>query len=121
MKNLLSIFFRSKSGSEELGKKILAIVADITEEVAPISQEKIQMDWYGAYDINPKHLVIWICLKSDKTKLDLSSNESLKSRFKDILKQHQYPAEAIDSVHIGFESQETVDRESKGNWYHHFK
>lgn len=32
-----------------------------------------------------------------------------------------YPAESQRFIHIGFESQETVNRESKGNWYHHFK
>ena len=35
--------------------------------------------------------------------------------------KHDYPADAQNNVHIGFESQETVDRESDGNWYLHFK
>jgi len=38
-----------------------------------------------------------------------------------LLKKHNYPIYALQFVYIGFESQETVDRESNGNWYHHFK
>ena len=121
MKSPLSIFFRSKSSSPKLKEKILAIVANIKDTVTPICKEKFEIHWYGAYEINPRHLVIWVCVQSDKTKQELSLNADLKVRFKSILIRHKYPAEAIDSVHIGFESQETVDRESKGNWYHHFK
>ncbi len=40
---------------------------------------------------------------------------------KEVLIKHDYPKEAIDLVHIGIESQETVERESDGNWYNHFK
>jgi hypothetical protein len=40
---------------------------------------------------------------------------------RDVLVQHGYPAAARDHVHIGLESQETVDRDAGGNWWHHWK
>lgn len=40
---------------------------------------------------------------------------------RNILAVHEYPIEGRPFVHIGFESEETVARESGGNWYYHFK
>jgi hypothetical protein len=101
--------------------KILAIKQDIENIISPICLEKFWIDWYGAYDVNPKHLVFWICLISDKMKTEFKSNTELLTRLRDLLAIHDYPEQARQSVFIDFESQETVDRESDGNWYHHFK
>jgi hypothetical protein len=51
----------------------------------------------------------------------LAGNIELMSALRALLERHEYPSESQKFVHIGFESQETVDRESKGNWYYHFK
>jgi uncharacterized damage-inducible protein DinB len=101
--------------------KILNIKGDIEKLIKPICSERFFVDWYGAYDINPKHLVYWICVQSDKMKNRLSGNIELMTALRALLEKHDYPAESQKFVHIGFESQETVDRESKGNWYYHFK
>jgi hypothetical protein len=79
------------------------------------------VEWYGAYDINPKHLAYWICVQTDKMKDELRENIELNNTLRTLLEKHEYPKDSQKAVHIGFESQETVDRESKGNWYHHFK
>jgi len=117
MINILKIFHSSKS----MKRKILDIVSDIKSVILSICSEKFWIDWYGAYDIDPKKLVIWICVESDEVKLKLESNSELNKKLSEILVKHDYPEQAIPFVHIGFESQETVDRVSKGNWYHHFK
>lgn len=106
---------------ELIKKKILDIKADIEKLIQPVCREKFSIDWYGAYDIDPKHLVYWICVKSDKMKNKLAGNQELVMHLRALLEKHEYPAESQKFVHIGFESQETVDRKSKGNWYHHFK
>lgn len=77
--------------------------------------------WYGAYHIDPKYLVIWVCVKTDKEKIALSSDAGLLMRLRMVLDDVEYPKAARKSVHIGFESSETVNRESEGNWYQHFK
>jgi hypothetical protein len=76
---------------------------------------------YGANHIHPKHLVYWICVKSDKEKKRLQTDHDLMSKLRNVLDIYNYPSEGRDSVYIGYESQETVDRESKGNWYWHWK
>jgi hypothetical protein len=102
-------------------KQILGIVDDIKTIVKSICEEKFWIDWFGAYDIDPKYLVVWICVESDKTKLNLESNVELVNKLREILVKYNYPKEAIPFVHIGFESQETVDRDSNGDWHKHFK
>jgi len=102
-------------------KKILDIKADIEKLIQPACSERFFVDWYGAYDINPKHLVYWICVQSDKMKNRLNENVELITALRVLLEKYEYPSESQKFVHIGFESQETVNRESKGNWYYHFK
>jgi len=102
-------------------KKILDIKTDIGKIIQPICPERFFIDWYGAYDINPKHLVYWVCVQSDNMKYKLAGNVELMAALRAVLENNDYPAESQKHVHIGFESQETVNRESKGNWYYHFK
>ena len=82
---------------------------------------KFSVIYYGAYEINPKYLVFWICVDTDKIKAELERDEELKNKLKNVLIKNEYPIEAIHNVQIGFESKETVNRESKGDWYLHFK
>lgn len=54
-------------------------------------------------------------------KIKLKSDAKLYEKLTHILDKHDYPIEARNEVGIYFESQQTVDRDSKGSWYHHFK
>ena len=117
MINILKIFVPKNS----LKRKIFDIVDDIKAEVKPYCDERFWIDWYGAYEIDPKNLAIWVCVKTDKTKLKLESNSELNTRLNQLFIKHDYPIQARSLVQVGFESQETVNRESHGNWYNHFK
>jgi len=117
-------YYRLKNNNEPnpgLKKKIDQIKSDIEDLVKPYCDEEFRVDWYGAYNINPKHLVFWICIKSDALKDRLKNNDILHRDLRSLLDKNDYPSEAREHVKMGFESQETVDRESNGNWYHHFK
>ena len=107
--------------NNSLKRKILNIVDDIKREVKPYCNERFWIDWYGTYEIDPKNLAIWVCVKTDQTKQKLTSNRELETKITDLLTKYDYPQQARSSVSIGFESQETVDRESGGDWYLHFK
>jgi hypothetical protein len=102
-------------------RKILDTVDHIKLIIHPICKEKFWIEWYGAYDIDPKNLVLWICVESDKVKSEFESNSKLLEELRETFLKNNYPEQAIPFIHIGFESQETVDRESNGNWYNHFK
>ncbi|RVU00046.1 hypothetical protein EOD41_13880 [Mucilaginibacter limnophilus] len=104
-----------------LKQKVLAIEVQIKQLVKQYCTENYWITHYGSFDIHPKHLVYWICVKSDKMKASLEQNTILNEQLRFVLRDNDYPEEGINHVHIGFESQETVDRESDGNWWFHWK
>ena len=99
----------------EQAEALISLIA--TDEVT----EKHWVTHYGANDIHPKHLVFWICVQTDKERDRLISDKPLMERLRNTLIEVDYPKEGRDFVFIGFESQETVDRESNGHWWHHWK
>jgi hypothetical protein len=100
---------------------VLDIKDHITQIIKRSCSEKFFIYWYGAYDLDPKYLVYWVCVKTDNMKAKLESDRDLNSELRQLLEAHEYPIEAREFVHLGFESQETVDKKSGGNWYQHFK
>lgn len=97
------------------------MIHDIKTIMPNYCEETCWVNVYGEYDIKPAYLVIWICVTSDGVKNALIANSPLMTKIKEIVVKNNYPENARDFIHIGFESQETVDRESKGDWFLHFK
>ncbi len=93
----------------------------IAAQIAIVTKEKHWVTHYGANDIHPKHLVYWICVQSDAEKKRLQDDSDLYRKLRSLLADYDYPLVGRNGVHIGFESQETVDREAGGNWWHHWK
>ncbi len=93
----------------------------ISKFLQPHVNEKYWVTHYGAMEIHPRHLVYWICVQSDLERDRLNKDMVLRVRLRDILDEYEYPLEGRNHVMIGFESQETVDRESNGHWWHHWK
>lgn len=106
---------------KSLDQKIQAIETDIERIIKPMTHEQFWVTHYGAVDIDPKHLVYRVCVQSDAEKSRLNNNQPLHDKLRELLTRHSYPARARENVFIGFESQETVDRESNGNWWYHWK
>ena len=69
---------------EYLQKKIQAIADDIQTLVRPHSPLSFEVIWYGAYEIDAKHLVFWICVQTDKLKKQLEADETLNAALKDL-------------------------------------
>ncbi|MBU0505818.1 hypothetical protein KJ708_07500 [bacterium] len=76
---------------------------------------------YGSFDIDPKNLVFWVCVNTDEERGELRKDKKLLESLRETLTKNEYPADARSHVSIGFESQETVDRESNGNWWEYFR
>jgi len=104
-----------------LGGKVRRIERAMKRLAKARSSEPTWVAEYGAFYIDPRHLVYWICVKTDAERDRLASDQEFGRELRELLVTFDYPAEARNHVHIGFESQETVDRRSGGNWFHHWK
>jgi hypothetical protein len=76
---------------------------------------------FGAYDIDPKNIVFVVGVTSDKEKNLLKSNSAFNNQLKQLLIKYTWPQEAQESVIFDIESQETVNRETNGHWWYHYK
>ena len=77
--------------------------------------------WFGAYDIDPKHLVFVLPVETDQVRDLLRADPEVRASLNALLERHNWPAEARPSVAFDIESAETVQRESNGHWWHHYK
>ena len=104
-----------------LGRKVRRIQRSLERLAKAAAREPLWVTRYGAFYIHPRHLVYWICVKTDAERDRLASDPNLVASLHHTLVECDYPLEGRSDVHIGFESQETVDRESEGNWWYHWK
>ena len=128
---LLDVFGKASASidSGSKGSSAAGDVAEITnrvremisDAVAPEVTEKYEIIYYGANYVHPGFLAFWICVQSDRERDRLRSNRGLMNRLRQTFVDADYPEDGRDDVDIGFESQETVNRESGGDWYKHFK
>lgn len=98
-----------------------AAMALLREVAAAAVNEEHSVAHYGSNHIHPRHLSIWICVQSDRERDRLQADVALMQRLRQTLDAVDYPAEGRDEVFFGFESQETVDRESDGDWWQHWR
>lgn len=108
----------SEFNIKEVTERIELAIKNMVERYV---HEKFWVTHYGANDIHPRHLVYWICVESDEEKKRLVDEKDLGKQLRALLVEHGYPIPGRHEVHIGFESKQTVDRESGGNWWHHWK
>jgi len=80
------------------------------------------MVWsFGVYYIDPKYLIFVVGVPTDDAKERLKSNSSFTASMTELLSKFNWPIQARHEVVFDIESQETVDRETNGNWWHHYK
>jgi hypothetical protein len=76
---------------------------------------------FGAYYIDPKYLVFVVGVPSDEEKNRLKTDPHFDQAMGALLIKHNWPLIAREHVIFDIESQETVDRETNGNWWYHYK
>jgi hypothetical protein len=100
---------------------IFNIKRAVKSKIKGICIENFWIDIYGSYYINPNNLVLLIAVQTDTLKSNLILNQGLKKDIKDIFIKYQFPIDSIGEIQIYFESQETVNQESKGDWHIHLQ
>ncbi len=76
---------------------------------------------FGAYEIDPKNLVFVVGVSTDLEKESLRANKVFQSDTRNLLAKYNWPLDSRTHIQFEIESQETVDRETNGNWWYHFK
>ena len=76
---------------------------------------------FGAYYIDPRHLVFVVGVQTDNEKYNSRISPEFTTEAKRLLEKYNWPEQARSSIGFDIESQETVDRETNGNWWHHYK
>ena len=76
---------------------------------------------YGAVDISPVHLAIWLITDTDAHRDQLLALQDFLQTCRAALVASGYPPEAVPHIHFGAASEETVQRDWGGNWWHFFK
>lgn len=76
---------------------------------------------FGAYYIDPKYLVFVAGVTSDRERNSLRNDNNFKAEMRQLLVKFNWPSAAREYVVFDVESQETVDRETDGNWWYHYK
>ena len=100
--------------------KIWRIESNLKALLKPAGIEPIVWS-FGAYYIDPRHLVFVVGVPSDRERDSLRRNKNFLSEMKGLLVRVNWPASAREHVHFDIESQETVNRENNGNWWLHYK
>lgn len=76
---------------------------------------------FGAYYIDPKYLVFVVGVTTDEAKETLKQSDNFNASMRALLGTFNWPKQARENVVFSIESQETVDRDSNGNWWYHYK
>lgn len=116
IKNLFS------SEDRSLNSRINAAIDRVKLELRTMTTEKAHVTHFGATDIDPKHLAVWLCVQSDLECERLEKeNLEIRQRVHACFRAEDYPEAAVPFIGVGIASQETVTRDYDGNWWYFFK
>jgi len=76
---------------------------------------------FGAVDIDLRNLAVWITADTDVQRDELRRSGALIDQFRVAFRDPGYPESAIPEIRFEFESQQTVDRDFNGTWWHAVK
>ncbi|HBH53281.1 MAG TPA: hypothetical protein DDY91_15450 [Planctomycetaceae bacterium] len=112
-------------GTGIVGIEIEEVTQWIEEEIQRVlASQMAEPFWvthYGANDIHHRHLVYWIVVRTDQEMARLDQDAELMKLLRGLLVASDYPVEGRDGVPIGFESHETVDRVTNGDFSMYWK
>lgn len=100
---------------------VQVIKKDVKYIVSETTQERYDVFTYGSYLFGENGLCILISVNTDKERDRIKADAKFFRRVSSSLVLRDFPEEARGRVVVWVESQETVDRESKGDWYQHMR
>ncbi|MFO0830641.1 MAG: hypothetical protein U0637_02245 [Phycisphaerales bacterium] len=103
---------------EALCDRVQAALRDVA---ASRTHERVWATHYGAVTIDPAHLVCWLVVQTEAERRRLEADAELTRRLRSVLDTLDYPASARAKAHIGFESEERVQRETGGDYWRYWK
>ena len=71
---------------------------------------------FGAARIDPRFLALWIATPTDAERDQLRADTNLMSALRAAFIRAGYPVDAVPSVRIAVESEETIARDFGGKW-----
>lgn len=112
---------RTGAGEEPLLRQAvrraeIAITSDVRRTIPDA-----RVTSFGAIDLYPACLAFWICVATDAQRDALLGDPTFAARMRRIVADCGYPQDSVDRVGFTSESDETVDRDWGGNWYHAMK
>jgi hypothetical protein len=100
---------------DDIANRAIQHVLDAHEDMRPPVVNHL---FYGATDIHPRHLVIWLAF-ADTPALQEAEKRGhcrlLRREIRAALRKGGYPAEVLSKIHIGFVSEQEVE-EAGGPW-----
>ena len=109
-----------RPGKAELEAKVLEaerVALEAVRETIPLASAF----HFGAYHIDPQHMAFWIMTETDAERDAVLTEGVADAAFRRALAERGYPRKAIPLITVTAESQETVDRDFGGNWWHAVK
>jgi hypothetical protein len=92
----------------------------LREHLAPRGYTQLEVHHFGAIDLHPRHLVICVCVGTDAERQQIiDSNPATLIRT--WLAEEGYPQDATPHIAVSIDSQETVDRDWKGDWHQYYQ
>lgn len=109
-------------------KELDAIVRTATDvvaaQIADTLPRLLHHFFYGASAIHPRHLVCWYLFATDAEYAEAQQNgltKRIDQLTRDALCQNGYPAEFVPEISVNFTTDEDIQRETGGNYWHYFK
>jgi hypothetical protein len=112
----------------KLQQRLDEIVRAATDNVAvSVSGEApalLQHFFYGSSAVHPRFLAMWYMFRSDADLALARENglaARLEARTREQLRERGYPADGVRDSAISFATDETIQREAGGSYYHYFQ